>query len=220
MREHKGEIVFLRSWSPAARTAHTASKWRGSPACRPEVVARAGAILRALEAQPAAGGPRRTRAAGVVGRLRRRRPLPGRTARRRRTPLAEIADALQAVDPDDLSPRAAHQLLVELKRKLTSLPLGPVTITSGPLPHEKAGDPGASGAPDLSAGPGGAAGAARRPSRRPRARRLSGGKPRTAAKPAKVAKAKVPKNAPVVLYHVNWRETMPLQAARRARAAR
>ncbi|MFL5305730.1 MAG: YcbK family protein [Polyangia bacterium] len=38
-----------------------------------------------------------------------------------------------------------------------------------------------------------------------------GGKPRTGAKPAKVAKAKVPKNAPVVLYHVNWRETMPLK---------
>ncbi len=34
------------------------------------------------------------------------------------------------------------------------------------------------------------------------------GKPRTAAK---LAKAKVPKNAPVVLYHVNWRETMPLK---------
>ncbi|MES1206211.1 MAG: hypothetical protein ABUS79_09765, partial [Pseudomonadota bacterium] len=36
--------------------------------------------------------------------------------------MAAIADALQAVDPDDLSPRAAHQLLVELKRKLTPSP--------------------------------------------------------------------------------------------------
>jgi uncharacterized protein YcbK (DUF882 family) len=40
---------------------------------------------------------------------------------------------------------------------------------------------------------------------------LEGGKPRT-NKPTKAIKvAKVNKNAPVVLYHVNWRETLPLK---------
>jgi hypothetical protein len=35
---------------------------------------------------------------------------------------AEVLETLRAVDPDDLSPRSAHQMLVELKRKLTSAP--------------------------------------------------------------------------------------------------
>jgi hypothetical protein len=34
----------------------------------------------------------------------------------------EILDRLRALDPDELSPRAAHELLSELVRKLTPQP--------------------------------------------------------------------------------------------------
>jgi hypothetical protein len=32
--------------------------------------------------------------------------------------IAEVIEALKAVDPDDLSPRAAHDLLARLRKKL------------------------------------------------------------------------------------------------------
>jgi DNA mismatch repair protein MutS len=116
-REWKGEVVFLRKLVPGGANRSfgvEVAKLAGLPEA---VIARAGAILRSLEAMPAAGarpGPAQlglfaaptAPAAPVV-------PEPG---------VAEVAETLRAVDPDDLSPRAAHQMLVELKRKLTQPP--------------------------------------------------------------------------------------------------
>jgi hypothetical protein len=79
-------------------------------------VAGAGAILRALETQPAAGGRGGPAQLGLWGAP----PAPATPSPD--LPQGEILDALRAVDPDDLSPRAAHQLVVELKRKLTPSP--------------------------------------------------------------------------------------------------
>ena len=110
------------SWCPAAPAARSASRSPSWPACR-----RGGGPRRAPSCARSKRSRRRAAAPdllswGCAGRPRRPRRRPGRTACRRRSPLAEIADALRAVDPDDLSPRAAHQLLVELKRKLTPSP--------------------------------------------------------------------------------------------------
>ena len=118
-REWKGEVVFLRKLVPGGANRSfgvEVAKLAGLPAA---VVTRAGAILRALEAQPVAGraGPAQL---GLWGTAPGASAPPPEAAPPQ--PLSEIADALQAVDPDDLSPRAAHQLLVELKRKLTPSP--------------------------------------------------------------------------------------------------
>jgi DNA mismatch repair protein MutS len=116
-REWKGEVVFLRKL-----VAGGASRSFGIEVARlaglpPEVVGRAKAILEALEAErgsPAGPSP----------------VLPGRgespqlalwDARRDPQDEAqrEVAEALKRVDPDDLSPRAAWDLVAELRKKLT-----------------------------------------------------------------------------------------------------
>jgi DNA mismatch repair protein MutS len=114
-REWKGEVVFLRKLVPGGANRSfgvEVAKLAGLP---PAVIARAGAILRALEAMPAAGarpGPPQMALFAAPA------PAPPPA-----DPLVlEVAEALRAADPDDLSPRAAHQLLVELKRKLTRDP--------------------------------------------------------------------------------------------------
>jgi DNA mismatch repair protein MutS len=97
----------------------------------PAVIARARAILRTLEAPgggvPTADLPRPVvpgAAEAGVGQLGLFSPSGGPTLAQ--TPedqaLKEILDRLRAVDPDELSPRAAHELLSELVRKLTAQP--------------------------------------------------------------------------------------------------
>ncbi len=115
-REWKGEVVFLRKLVPGGANRSfgvEVAKLAGLPEA---VIARAGAILRSLEAMPAPGGR-----AGP-GQLGLFAPPPGPPPAAPPDGAAEVAEMLRAVDPDDLSPRAAHQLLVELKRKLTQPP--------------------------------------------------------------------------------------------------
>jgi DNA mismatch repair protein MutS len=130
-REWKGEVVFLRKLQ-AGGTSRSfgveVAKLAGLP---PAVIARARAILRTLEA-PGAGAdtadlPRPVvpgAAEAGLGQLRLFAPSTGPAPTR--TPedeaLQEILDRLRAVDPDELSPRAAHELLSELVRKLTAQP--------------------------------------------------------------------------------------------------
>jgi DNA mismatch repair protein MutS len=129
-REWKGEVVFLRKLQ-AGGTSRSfgveVAKLAGLP---PAVIARARAILRTLEA-PGGGGPAADlprpvvpgAAEAGVGQLGLFMPSPAPSgAGPRDEALREILDCLRAVDPDELSPRAAHDLLSELVRKLTPLP--------------------------------------------------------------------------------------------------
>jgi DNA mismatch repair protein MutS len=127
-REWKGEVVFLRKLT-AGGTSRSfgveVARLAGLPA---PVIARARAILRTLEApeSPAATVdlPRPVvpgAAEAGVGQLGLFAPAspsvaPGDSAAR------EVLDRLRALDPDELSPRAAHELIEELVRKLTPPP--------------------------------------------------------------------------------------------------
>jgi DNA mismatch repair protein MutS len=114
-REWKGEIVFLRKLTPGGASRSfgvEVAKLAGLP---PPVIDRARAILRTLESE---AGPRSA-------------DLPRPVAPADAEPtaqlglfggnpvLAEVAATLRATDPDELSPRAAHDLLAALVKKLT-----------------------------------------------------------------------------------------------------
>jgi DNA mismatch repair protein MutS len=129
-REWKGEVVFLRKLQ-AGGTSRSfgveVAKLAGLP---PAVIARARAILRTLEApgggvatadlpRPVVPGA----AEAGVGQLGLFRPSPGPPGLAPEdATVREILDRLRALDPDELSPRAAHDLLAELVRKLTPPP--------------------------------------------------------------------------------------------------
>ncbi len=128
-REWKGEVVFLRKLQ-AGGTSRSfgveVAKLAGLP---PAVIARARAILRTLEAPGvvAADLPRPVvpgAAEAGVGQLGLFAPStgPAPAPAPEEEAVTEILDRLRAVDPDELSPRAAHELLRELVRKLTAQP--------------------------------------------------------------------------------------------------
>jgi DNA mismatch repair protein MutS len=122
-REWKGEVVFLRKLTPGGTSRSfgvEVAKLAGLP---PTVIARARAILRTLEAD---GG-----AAGAGGALPRPvAPADSEPATQlalfggvgRPTPeLAALIERIRGLDPDELTPRAAHDLVAELVKKLTTL---------------------------------------------------------------------------------------------------
>jgi DNA mismatch repair protein MutS len=118
-REWKGEVVFLRKLVAGGASRSfgiEVARLAGLPA---EVVGRARAILEALEGErPSPAGPSPvTPGKGQAPQL----GLFERPARRdpEDHALREIAEALRRVDPDELSPRAAWDLLAELRKKLT-----------------------------------------------------------------------------------------------------
>jgi DNA mismatch repair protein MutS len=125
-REWKGEVVFLRKLQ-AGGTSRSfgveVAKLAGLP---PVVIARARAILRTLEAPGAAGDLPRPVAPGAAeagaGQLGLFAPVVTRAEAIEDHAWREILDRLRALDPDELSPRAAHDLLAEWVRKLTSRP--------------------------------------------------------------------------------------------------
>jgi DNA mismatch repair protein MutS len=124
-REWKGEVVFLRKLTPGGANRSfgvEVAKLAGLP---PAVIDRARAILRTLEADGGRAGaaadvprpvvPTEAEAGAQLG-------LFGRAAAANGVPeqaVSEVVARLKAVDPDDLSPRAAHDLLAELAKKLT-----------------------------------------------------------------------------------------------------
>jgi DNA mismatch repair protein MutS len=125
-REWKGEVVFLRKLSPGGASRSfgvEVAKLAGLPSA---VVDRARAILRTLEAD---GGPRGAEVPHpVIPEAAAPAPQLGLAfgAPAIVTPPAapadlailEVIEALRAVDPDDLSPRAALDLLARLTKKL------------------------------------------------------------------------------------------------------
>ena len=130
-REWKGEVVFLRKLQPGGTSRSfgvEVAKLAGLP---PAVIARARAILRTLEApgvevatadlpRPVVPGA----AEAGLGQLGLFVPSGGPAPAHAPEDVAlkAILDRLRAVDPDELSPRAAHELLSELVRKLTAQP--------------------------------------------------------------------------------------------------
>ena len=128
-REWKGEVVFLRKLQ-AGGTSRSfgveVAKLAGLP---PAVIARARAILRTLEAPGVGVAPADLprpvvpgAAEAGLGQLGLFAPTAGPAPTRAPEDEAgrEILDRLRAVEPDELSPRAAHELLSELVRKLTA----------------------------------------------------------------------------------------------------
>jgi DNA mismatch repair protein MutS len=118
-REWKGEVVFLRKLVEGGASRSfgiEVARLAGLPA---EVVDRARAILEALEGErpspagpvPAAPGKGQGPQLGLFGD---RPPL-----RRDDAASREAVEALKRVDPDELSPRAAWDLVAELRKKLT-----------------------------------------------------------------------------------------------------
>ena len=128
-REWKGEVVFLRKLVPGGASRSFGVEVARLAGLPDAVIGRAGAILRSLESAPAAGARREAQPRPVAPeeagsaqlglfQAASAHPQPsGVTAA-----AAEVLETLRAVDPDDLSPRSAHQMLVELKRKLTPAP--------------------------------------------------------------------------------------------------
>jgi DNA mismatch repair protein MutS len=122
-REWNGEVVFLRKLVPGGASRSfgiEVARLAGLPA---EVVARARAILGALEGdgdgatpgapRPVHPGQGESPQLGLFARAE----SPGEDPSVR-----EIAEALAGIDPDDLSPRAAWELLAQWRKKLTARP--------------------------------------------------------------------------------------------------
>ena len=128
-REWKGEVVFLRKLTAGSANRSfgvEVAKLAGLP---PIVVERARAILGTLESDggvPGGDAPRpvvpdEAEAASQLG-LFSPPAGAGPPAPARAMPdgaAAEVIARLRALDPDDLSPRAAHVLLSQLAKKLT-----------------------------------------------------------------------------------------------------
>jgi len=119
-REWKGEVVFLRKLTPGGASRSfgiEVAKLAGLP---PAVVDRARSILKTLEGEggAAARGPRAVApASGEIPQLALFASTPEAEAEAAAN--AEVVAALRGVDPDELSPRAALDLLATLRKKLT-----------------------------------------------------------------------------------------------------
>ncbi len=120
-REWKGEVVFLRKLTPGGASRSfgvEVAKLAGLPA---PVIARARAILRTLEADGDAGGgdlprpvvPAASEPATQLGLFAGPGAQPP-------PELVALLERLRAIDPDELTPRAAHDLVAELVKKLTT----------------------------------------------------------------------------------------------------
>jgi DNA mismatch repair protein MutS len=131
-REWQGEVVFLRKLTPGGASRSfgvEVARLAGLPA---EVVARARGILATLEGNGGGAGDHgegpRPVSPGVgispqLALFQRARAAPaGPPAPPIDPRLDEILATLRRIDPDDLSPRAAWDLLLQLHRKLTETP--------------------------------------------------------------------------------------------------
>jgi len=115
-------VVFLRKLTPGGASRSfgvEVAKLAGLP---PPVIDRARAILRTLESE---SGPRsadlpRPVAPGDAEPMAQLGLFAGHDGTSPPDPvLSEVAATLRATDPDELSPRAAHDLLAALVKKLT-----------------------------------------------------------------------------------------------------
>jgi DNA mismatch repair protein MutS len=131
-REWQGEVVFLRKLMPGGTSRSfgiDVAKLAGLPA---PVVARAREILASLESGPTASNGARPRVAlppdAGGPQLGLFVPVQASAATEAASPtsvsasasaIADVLAALRSLDPDDLTPRQALDVLVDLKNKLT-----------------------------------------------------------------------------------------------------
>jgi DNA mismatch repair protein MutS len=127
-REWKGEVVFLRKLSPGGASRSfgvEVAKLAGLP---PPVLERARAILRTLESDGAGArgaavphpvAPSSAEATSQLALFGGAAPADAAPAVLDGT-IAEVVEELRRVDPDDLSPRAALDLIARLTKKLTT----------------------------------------------------------------------------------------------------
>ena len=114
VKEWQGEVVFLHEVAPGAADRSygiQVAKLAGLP---PAVVARAETVLETLEQGEQAGAlaPPRRRPAAVLRH--------GEAERHRIKAPSELEQALAAVNPDELSPKEALELLYRLRSLLKS----------------------------------------------------------------------------------------------------
>ena len=124
-REWQGGVVFLRKLQPGGASRSfgiEVAKLAGVPAA---VLSRAQAILASLEAGGSDRGDGLPRAVlpadgeGLQMGLRFAGPTDSDSLRAATPGVDEVVARIRAVEPDDLTPRQAHELLAELKKKLT-----------------------------------------------------------------------------------------------------
>jgi len=110
--EWEGDIVFLHEVEPGAATRSygvQVARKAGLPAA---VITRARDVLQRLEKGDAKGGEARIRA--IVDDL----PLFAALKPEAQATPSPLSDALEAIDPDTLTPREAHEALYRLKTLL------------------------------------------------------------------------------------------------------
>jgi DNA mismatch repair protein MutS len=128
-REWQGEVVFLRKLTPGGASRSFGVEVARLAGLPPAVVARARTLLESLEAGGSSpAGPRPVKpgqgASPQLGLFEAASAPAARPVRAEASPLSaaerQALDGLRAVDPDDLSPRAAWELVASLRKKLTS----------------------------------------------------------------------------------------------------
>ena len=137
-REWQGEVVFLRKLTPGGASRSfgvEVARLAGLPA---EVVARARAILATLEgngdgAEPHGDGPRPVSpGVGISPQLalfqRARAAASGAPAVAADPRVEAILATLRRIDPDELSPRAAWDLVLAITQKVDGDPLAQFTL--------------------------------------------------------------------------------------------
>ena len=110
--EWEGDIVFLHEVEPGAATRSYGVQVARKAGLPPAVIERARDVLQRLEKGDAKGGEARIRA--IVDDL----PLFAALKPAAETTPSPLIDALEAIDPDALTPREAHEALYRLKTLL------------------------------------------------------------------------------------------------------
>jgi DNA mismatch repair protein MutS len=137
-REWEGEVVFLRKLTPGGANRSFGIQVARLAGLPPSVIDKAREILATLEASPGRGASPLDASAGAAARGRAPGPAPllgvlslpatpgpqlrlfdaGAVAPLPPPGVAEVVRTLKDLDPDELSPRRALDLLVELRNKL------------------------------------------------------------------------------------------------------
>ncbi|HEX2657843.1 MAG TPA: DNA mismatch repair protein MutS, partial [Polyangia bacterium] len=118
-REWQGGVVFLRKLQPGGASRSfgiEVAKLAGLPS---SVLGRAQGILASLEAGRSQRGDGPPRAALPAENEGPQMGLPFAAQTPSRPEIDEVLARIRSAEPDDLTPRQAHELLAELKKKLT-----------------------------------------------------------------------------------------------------
>jgi len=123
VKEWQGDVVFLHEVGPGAADRSYGIQVARLAGLPDAVIARAEAVLQALEAGETSGGDAAARLADDLPLFAAARPKSGPSgAEPADAPTSAALDALQSVRPDDLSPREALDTLYRLKALMDEPP--------------------------------------------------------------------------------------------------